>query len=468
MSRPLQWILTLLVGACVLPATVGAKGGPQRFAVGQEAPLPIVFDASNSPHLFYQTSDYQRPDIRPYHAWISNGKWKSELIDPVNDSGSGLSAAIDSTGVIHVSYGGHDGVSRLVYARRDADGWTVTEVGARGRYTAIRVDADDQPHILFVDFASLRYAHLEGSTWIVEDTGISTGGGVGLDLAVDSDGFMHIVYEGAGVNYATNASGDWVSTRLLDGLPRGGFSIAVDAEGVPHVVVAEVTDVVHFSRPGELWTSEVVIENSRILGLSIDGIHLAIGPNDSLHMIVGASVGDRWMMPFYVFWNGGGWSVFLVDHRNNGYWPTIQPDHEGTMYATFSDSGSKKGSTLYWVALPLADLTGSWQAVTLSTRGGSTTISGDLEVANLGAGASARAHVALWLSDDPILSGDDVPLTTRPSGLKSIKPGETGRVRVRLRYPGIAPSGYLIADLDPEDEVADLDSLNNVVVTPMP
>lgn len=455
--------LTFLVGAIAFACAAHAKIVPRDVGGCHQSESPIVFDTTNTPHIFYQG-----PDYRPYHAWLNGTQWKRELIDPEADSGFGVSAEIDDTGVIHVSYGAYrgPGLPKLMYARRDGDNWAISNLGVDGTDTVLRLDADNQPHIFFAQSFLTAYAHLDDSTWVVEDTGLTNtvyrGG-----FVLDATGAAHVAYAVGlgGLFYATNASGSWVSTLLSS--EWGDLSIAVDGSLVPHVVVALGSQIVHFSKPGADWTSEVMIDTSMLPQLNMDQISLAIGPGDSLHMLVGASVNGVWELPFYLYPNGEGWAIYPLESKNAGYRPVIAADNHGIMHATYSGAFKRNTAALRYVALPLADLSGIWQDVVSSERNGATTITGSILVQNSGDDTSAKSKVALWISSDDSLSNDDQLLTTTPA-LKTIKPDASTVVKVKLRFKGGPPEGYLIAHLDPEDAVADANVVNNIIATPLP
>lgn len=455
--------LVFLTSALALACAAHAKIAPRDVGGCQQRESPIVFDAANTPHILYQG-----PDYRPYHAWLDGTKWQRELIDPAADSGFGLSAAIDPEGVIHVSYGAYqgNGLPKLIYARHDTGGWSIANVGVDGTDTVLRLDADNQPHIFFGQSFLTAYAHLDGATWTVEDTGIpntSYRGG----FVLDSTGAAHVAYALglSGTYYATNDSGAWVSTLLSS--EWGYASIAVDSMLVPHVVLALGSQLLHFSKPGDDWLSEVMIDASMLPQVNMDQISLAIGAGDSLHMLVGASINGVWEVPFYVYPNGEGWAIYLLESKNTGYHPVIVPDNHGMMHATYAGALKRNTSALRYVTLPLADLSGAWQDVVSSERNAVTTITGSIFVQNSGDDTSAKSKVALWISSDETLSDDDQPLTAAPS-LKSIKPNASALIKVKLRFKGTPPEGYLIAHLDPDDAIADANAVNNIIVTPLP
>lgn len=455
--------LMFLAGLLTLMCAAHAKISPRDVGGCQQRESPVVFDASNSPHIFYQG-----PDYRPYHAWLNGMKWQRELIDPAADSGFGVSSAIDPSGVIHVSYGAYQGpgLPKLVYARHDAGGWSITNVGVDGTDTILRLDADNQPHIYFAQTFQTAYAHRDGSTWIVEDTGLPNTAYRG-GFVLDSTGAAHVAYAVglSGLFYATNDSGSWVSTLLSP--EWGTTSIAIDSALVPHVVIAMGTELVHFSKPGDDWTSEVMIDTSMLPQVNMDQISLAVGPGDSLHMLAGASINGVWELPFYIYPNGEGWAIYLLETKNTGYHPVIGPDNHGIMHATYAGALKRNASALRYVALPLADLSGTWQDVVSTERNAVTTITGSILVQNTGDDTSAKSKVALWISSDDTLSDDDQLLATAPT-LKSIKPDASALVKVKLRFKGTPPDGYLIAHLDPDDNIADANAVNNIIVTPLP
>ncbi len=456
--------LISLAGILALACAAHAKITPRDIGKNLQRATPIVFDHSNTPHVFYQG-----PDYRIYHAWAVGAKWQRELIEAGVDAGFGISAAIDPAGTIHVSYGAYRGIGlpKLVYARRNpSSGWIVTDIGVDGTDTAIQIDAENQPHIYFGQLFETAYAYRDDDTWIVESTGLpntSYRGG----FVLDDTGAAHIAYAVGlqGLYYATNDSGDWVATLLTP--DWGNTAIDLDSAMAPHVVLAAGDQIVHYSKPGDDWESEIIVDTTMLPDVNMEQIALAIGPDDSLHMLGGASIAGVLEVPFYIYPNGEGWAIYLLEAKNSGFYPVITPDNNAVMHATYSTATRGNTSTLRYVALPLADLSGTWTAVAITEKHGKLTLNATIEVQNTGVDASAKTKIALYLSDDETLSEDDTPLSTAPS-LKAIKPGSSTIVRLKARLPSDFVDGFLIAHLDPVDMVADSDATNNIIATLLP
>jgi hypothetical protein len=160
----------------------------------------------------------------------------------------------------------------------------------------------------------------------------------------------------------------------------------------------------------------------------------------------------------FVFDDGIGWNGLLVDPKNTGFYPDIALDTEGVAFVTYC--GATKGK---WARIALPDLTGVWTNMTVT----GSTITGTLNVTNLGLDTSPKTTATLWLSDDAMLDADDTPLPVTLK-IKSLKSGSSTIVPVDFQSAATLTGKHLIAVIDPVMDVADRNRLDNTVATPLP
>ncbi len=149
------------------------------------------------------------------YAYLDGSTWHTQTIA----SGFGGSLALASDGSPHASFISYPSDSsdwyHLKYASYTGSGWTVQEVTrimtqtvmnilspsgfVKPGATSLKFDSLGVPHIAFYndtyDAGFLRYAYLEGSTWVVET--VDTQGVPGwarLSLALDPSGYPRIAY----------------------------------------------------------------------------------------------------------------------------------------------------------------------------------------------------------------------------------------------------------------------------------
>ena len=148
--------------------------------------LSIALDGSDRPHITYDDAETTK-----YARWTGS-EWMIEAVGP----GKGrTSLDLDGAGNPHVSYRGRN--DELMYARRTGTTWEVKVVDRPTRAvdgtwfaTSLELDALMNPHIAYQDAVNqdLKYAHWNGSAWVIEV--VDSEGSVGdfASLALRQDG----------------------------------------------------------------------------------------------------------------------------------------------------------------------------------------------------------------------------------------------------------------------------------------
>lgn len=460
MKRNAANVLSVLV-----VATLAVEGAtlvkPRNLAKANQGVCAVALAPDGLPHAAYQGADYHL-----YHAWLTGTKWQHEPIDNTSDCGWGNSIAVDAAGVVHATYGAFRGLGaqKLVYARRDADGWQITDLGVDGEQTRLCLDAAGNPHVLFISGMTYAYARSDAKGWQIEDTGLPWSW-CSAGLAVDGAGAAHISYavNYGGCFYATNASGDWQVTPLVDGTVAH-TSLALDPNGRPCVAVALPQTLRCFQFDGTVWQQTDLLDATMLPGFVLDGVALALGPGGRPRALLAGSVGGALEIALYAYDNGLAPAGILVDTKNAGFYPSLALGPDGVGHGTYC-AGAQGRSTARYVRLALPDLTGAWAAAGLDA--GTGTFTGTLRVRNPGPVKSPATGVSFFVSEDPLLDAGDVPLGPVLK-LKSLKPGGTLDLPVRLTDARLTPGRHLIAVIDPTMVTGDPNAMDNVVPVQLP
>lgn len=175
----------------------------------------------------------------PLSARAQTWTWTTEQIDI---AGSETSLTADQDGNLHLSYYRVDG-GQLMYAFRSADAarWFTTSLDrALGEFESqVAVDSQGNPHICYSP-RTLKYAHFNGKRWIVQDVDKGTGlASYTCSIKLTANDLPRIswyVENGVFLRYAELKDGVWMA-RTLDneGLPGKWNSLALDAQGNPHI-----------------------------------------------------------------------------------------------------------------------------------------------------------------------------------------------------------------------------------------
>ena len=315
------------------------------------------------------------------------GPWRTVAVD---DSGIGETAlAVDNAGRAHMAY---ERYGALYYAMVDGDNEAVvTEVDSTTCYehVAIAVDTSGFPHIVSNCSDIVWHSWYDGSTWDGEKAAQQGYDTHHVDLVVDYQNSLHLVWAEAStyVYYAKKPSGgSWTSpvtfarvavatttyisvdvgTGVLPqvayyaGASEGVFSaeldaqgswtvdevdedggmsvdIAVDSAGTPYVsytTVASPYAVRVATRTDVGWGYEsVAAENASTYGTSI-----AIDPQDGVHLSFATSNSSRKLL--YATQGEGGWNVVSADATTAAGYDSSLVLHDDNVYISHHFVGS--------------------------------------------------------------------------------------------------------------------------------
>lgn len=338
----------------------------------------ITIDPSNKIHISY--SDSLNWNLK--YATNRSGKWITTTIDSLGSVGSDNSITIDSSGRIHISYS-DDTNGNLKYAIQENGRWTIKTLdanGLTGLSSSIVTDSLDNVHISYVESRSiyenfqLQYKYhlkyitdLSGEWKITTVYSPSTLGEptyefpkIDTSIAVDKTNAAHIAYhqpELKDLFYATNNSGSWVVTKLVENGDTGFYpSICIDSSNKAHISYHDRTQgtLKYISNATGPWISETVdssgtsgIHSSIVLDSSQEA-HISYASSNSTSCFnCGGSHYLKYannIVPFYQI-GVGSWSYTTSKNWVAGH-PNCLSEPDGTAKITLLRDGNNVSITV--------------------------------------------------------------------------------------------------------------------------
>ncbi len=211
------------------------------------SPHDAIFDGNdmmNVVYLHYIPDDWEHGQLRL--AVDTGGGFDKTVIEP-NGNYLSSSIAIDSNNAIHLSYY-DDNDELLIYAVQDGNSWTRQEVDSVGDVSSsidgaigLALDVNDLPHISYYNFTigDLKYAHFDGSDWLIQTVDSPNDVGKYSSLALDLQGNPQIAYQNksnGALKYAAFDGSSW-QIELVDDTGSSGkyASLALDSYDRPHI-----------------------------------------------------------------------------------------------------------------------------------------------------------------------------------------------------------------------------------------
>jgi PKD repeat protein len=304
--------------------------------------------------------------------------WQIETVDSDGDVGQFTSLALDSNDYPHISYhelflnNSTDG--NLKYARWNGSEWhieDVTTVTIYGWETALALDANEYPHIIFGELVytgnvDLKYARWTGSNWSIE-TIDTVGSTTQISMALDSNDTPHISYfdnYNRHLKYARWTGSNWSIeiVEYLKNILRPGTSIAIDSNDRPCIGYHSNKDLKYARWTGSNWVREMVDSYGDVGGWT----SMALDSNDRAHfsylnstVFDGNGTGDL----KYARWTGSNWETETIDYVGTiGFFTSIAIDEYDIPHISYHDHTNS--------ALKYATLTGGkWTNETVDSAG---------------------------------------------------------------------------------------------------
>ena len=280
----------------------------------------IDLDSNEYPHITHCREDGEGQ--LKYVYWTGS-TWKREIVDS-GDTVLTSSIAIDTNDCPHLAYCKN---SKLIYAYKNGSEWNKTEIYVDGVYgiVSLELDSNNYPHICFHDYygsRNVRYAHWNGSAWLLET--VDSNGLVGFhnSISIDSSDCPHIAYNDytrrrVKYSYKDSPDSEWQREIIDTGGEYYFFypTIDIDSNDCPHVgyyVDDDLFDLKYGYKDGisSEWHVETVISDERVGGTR----SLALDSQDNPYFIYcNGTVGDL----KYVRWNGTTWNKGTIDSEGS-------------------------------------------------------------------------------------------------------------------------------------------------------
>jgi hypothetical protein len=299
--------------------------------------------------------------IVAWPAFGQNWQWTIEAVDP---DGKSTSLAVDKDGNVHLSYFSA-GVVKYAFRPAQNAHWFTMDIAPGGGYadlpTKIALDPHGNPHICFTP-AVLKFASFDGKQWGIQQ--IDPGSGLieySCSISFAPDGIPSVTWyqysapDGGyylHMKHAVLKNGVWMARTVdYEGQTGKWNSVAVDAQGVPHVSYDSFLAgaMKYATWDGKQWSVSVV--DSRDLH---HGATYNVGMGNSLILNgagkAGISYEDLETLR-YAWQTDTGWRIDVVDHiRTSGRWlgyrSRLAIDPQGNPHIAYEDSGAVKHA--YW------------------------------------------------------------------------------------------------------------------------
>jgi len=204
------------------------------------------------------------------YARFSDDGWQSEPVDAVGETRWAVAMALMPRAP-YTPCLAFIGDFNLRFACRVAGGWTTETVdyGGDAWYESIESPslalATTPPYTPHISYSyhhfqggDLRYAHRGAGGWITETVANGGQASIPTSLVLDAAEQPHVATVLDAVVHVYGADGAWISETVDSGASASAVSLALDAEGYPHISYRTDAALKYAIRDGSVWRRELV------------------------------------------------------------------------------------------------------------------------------------------------------------------------------------------------------------------
>ena len=254
----------------------------------------IAVDSKGNPYICYSPGSLR-------FASFAKGHWTVQQIDPAGGYVSyTCSVRLGPDDVPQLSWYVESGVF-LRYARLKDGVWlvhTADQENKPGKWNSMVLNSAGQPRLSYVTIFKweLRYAEFDGNAWIhriVDSPALNPPDiprGMGNSLALDEHGSPLIsYYDTQSLKFATLGDNRW-RIEVVDQYPSTGemagwktyrSSLALDKQGVPHIVFVSPMGLEHAWRDETQWHTQLIVGGNSSIGFDSS---MVMAPDGTLYL----------------------------------------------------------------------------------------------------------------------------------------------------------------------------------------
>ncbi|HPQ71844.1 MAG TPA: hypothetical protein PKW95_22160 [bacterium] len=282
--------------------------------------------------------------------------------------------AVDADGHTHLVYLLADG-QHLVYATDRSGQWQATKIGSTAEFIMpllVAADGAGRGHVAYLDAAgddnpTVKYVVIDGETVTKQSVAKCIGFPMSLSMAVTPDGTAHLTFYDPEERliYADNADGEWAFSTVASQYDAGGTSLAVDENGVVHIVYQDVLDLTWATRNGSLWEKRSLELNGTYFGAYQP--RLAAGPD------------GRFVLLYIEYWEDPkeatkGWCTLKMYHNLDSDWTVEEVDPISEQIIIIPPAFDEDGNVHFveydgQTIIYRTNRGGSWQSETVEEKG---------------------------------------------------------------------------------------------------
>lgn len=301
--------------------------------------------------------------------------WKIEFVGPEVRASGPASIQLDTEGRPHIVYADVRGAT-LIYARWTGEEWEANSISVGGLpYGMVRLILDqlDRPHISFFDAAStaVRYAHFDSAAWRLLEVDDSHLAGHS-SIALDAEGIPHIAYawRNGELRFARLVGVSWTIETVDPDVITARFpSLAFGASGRPQIAYYGGGLLLHAEWIGYRWSIDVVDADH-----SPQFITMHVDPLDVPKVSYRNSQARELR---FASWNGSAWIREVVDTDGDVGWDShMALDSEGDPHISYYDRDRgflkysyKDGSTWTTHVVDGGGVVGWWSGIAVGLDG---------------------------------------------------------------------------------------------------